>query len=89
MSQARADMAKACDYCGRTGELKGRATQGGETRLFCHTVDFSCYNACRGRYFEPCTCDKIYEKAIADPHERWFVTHQDPICQLHISPVRV
>lgn len=91
LSQARRDMAKPCDYCGRVGEMKARATQDGKTRLFCHTADFSCYNACRGRYFEPCSCDKVLvlDQAICDEHERWFITHRDPACRLHISPVRV
>ena len=87
MSPAREDMAKPCDYCGRTGEMKARATQDGETRLFCHTAWFSCYNACRGRYFENCTCDRVTDQAISEAHPRWHITHQSADCQLHISPV--
>jgi hypothetical protein len=85
MSQAKTDMAKACDYCGQTGALKGRATAGKQVRLFCHTVERSCFNACRGRYFEPCYCSRTYDKRLDEEHERWYLTRRNPACRLHIA----
>lgn len=88
MSQTKTDITMACDYCGQTGRMKARATgKGGrQVRLFCHTAEQSCFNECRGRYFEPCRCTRSYDKALTEEHESWTITHRNPTCRLHIAP---
>lgn len=89
MSQTKTDMAKSCDYCGRTGAMKSRVTAGKggkQIRLFCHTVERSCFNACRGRYFEPCRCNRVYDKPYTEEYERWTLLRHNPECRLHPTP---
>lgn len=78
--------------------MKGTASQGGETRYFCHTNEQSCYNKFRGRYFEDpelveipvrnppptgCTCQYDYSRAMAEAEVTATRTVEDPDCPVH------
>lgn len=80
---AAENKAKACDYCGLTGETKAHVSQGPESRLFCHTAHRSCYNNARGRYMQPCSCDKQSTKTLGEQFFTWVITRQNPECALH------
>lgn len=41
-----------CHNCGDTERTKASASRGGTTRYFCHDSEQSCYNDCRGGYFD-------------------------------------
>jgi hypothetical protein len=88
---ATEDKAKACEYCGRRGEMKATASRGDGTRfetfLFCHSAERSCYNAARGRYFEECTCVRNFHKTVSEEHYGWALTRRDPECKLHKNDV--